>query len=189
MDRAKVELRTRPDFARPQKSGTGAAAQLHDVARLREPEKIFPVFLAQRLAEPRLLLHELLPEILVVGDQLERRGQAKIMAVVREQLHAKGVDRSEKGAVERAHNFRRKFIFEDLLAGALLHLVRGAIREGDDDELRQNFARIWRACDLQNAIGDRAGLARAGRGHDREIAIEFFHESTPFRLIARRFHQ
>jgi len=80
------------------------------------------------------------------------------MTVVGQQFHAERVDRSEKCAVERVHNLGRKFLFKDLLPGALLHLVRRTVREGHHHKARKDFSRISRTRDLQYAIGDGAGF-------------------------------
>ena len=111
------------------------------------------------------------------------------MPVIGQQFHAERVNRSEECAVECIHHFGRKFFFEDLLPGALLHLVRRAIREGHDHETRQDLSRISRPRDLQNAVRDCARLTRSGGSHHGKIPVEFIGESTPIGLIAWLFHQ
>ena len=104
-------------------------------------------------------------------------GQAEMMAVDREQFHAKAVDRAEEGAIERLDDFQGKPGLEDALPGALLHLVGGAVGVGDDDELRQALERLGAPRQLDDAIGDRARLARTGRGDDRKISIQLARET------------
>jgi hypothetical protein len=94
------------------------------------------------------------------------------------------VNRAEEGSIESAHHFGRKFVFENFLASALLHLVRGAIRKSYDNETGQDISRVWGAGDLQNAICDGARLPRTGRRYHGKITIEFIRESTPVGLVA-----
>ena len=61
------------------------------------------------------LLHKFLPEIVIIAEQLERRGQAEIMTVIGQQLHAKRVDRAEESAIERRLNFRAQIFREQEL--------------------------------------------------------------------------
>ena len=136
-----------------------------------------------------MLLDELLPEVFVVGNQFERRGQTEIMPVVRQQLHAKGVDRAEEGAVERAHDFRVEVLRQNLLAAPLLHFVRRAIRERHHHQTWEDFPGLTRTRDFKDPVRDCAGFSRTGGRNDGKIAIEFFREPIPIRLIARRAHQ
>ena len=68
-----------------------------------------------------MLLNECFPKFLIIlRDEIERRRQAKIVPVVREQLHAEAVDGAEEGAVEGGLNFRRAMLFENALSCPLL---------------------------------------------------------------------
>src|SRR5437867_2054153 len=99
------------------------------------------------------------------------------------------MNRSEKRAAERFHGAQRQFGFEDLLARSLLHFVGSAIRVSDDYELRQPFeSALWTSRDLDDPIGDRACLARPGRGDDREIAVQFVSKSLPRCFVGNRRH-
>ena len=107
----------------------------------------------------------------------------------REQFHAKRVDRSEERAAKRFHGFQRQPRFENLSSCSLLHFIGGAICVGDDDELRQPFERtllIFR--DLNNAIGNRARFARAGRSYDRQIAVQLASKSLPRGFVGNGCH-
>ncbi|HEY8835099.1 MAG TPA: hypothetical protein VIM09_05900 [Chthoniobacterales bacterium] len=84
----------------------------------------------------RLLLDELIPEIVVIRDQLERRGQAEIMPVVVQQLETKSVNGSEPGPIERGQDFRPRFSEKNLFARALLHFIGRPIRKREDNETR-----------------------------------------------------
>jgi hypothetical protein len=111
------------------------------------------------------------------------------MAMRREQFHAKGVDRSERRAAKRFHRFQRQSRFENLSSRSLLHFIGGAICVSDDDELRQPLKRtrpIFR--DLDNAIGNRARFARAGRSYNREIAVQFAGKSPPRGFVGNGCH-
>jgi len=130
------------------------------------------------------LLDEFLPKVLVVRNQFERRWQAEVVPVIGQQLHAERVNRAEERAIESAHHFGREFVFENLLASTLLHLVRCAIRKSYDNETGQDISRVWGAGDLQNAICDGARLPRTGRSYDGKITVEFIRESTSVGLVA-----
>ena len=91
-------------------------------------------------------MHELVPELCVISDQLKVRWQAKMMSVRGKQFHAEAVDRAEKGATKCFDDLERKAGFKNALARALLHLIGGAIGIGDDDELRQTFPPLRAAC-------------------------------------------
>ncbi len=82
-----------------------------------------------------MLLHELIPEIFVVGDQFQVRRQAEVMSVRCEQLYAEAVNRTKVSAIERLDDFQGKSGLENPLASALLHLIGGAVGVGDDDQL------------------------------------------------------
>ncbi len=103
----------------------------------REPQEGGAIFLRKRAADLRLLLHKFRPEILVIGEQIERRGQAEVVAVIVQELEAEGVNGAEPGAIEGRENFRRGSAAQNLFARALLHFIGGAIGESDDDEARQ----------------------------------------------------
>src|SRR5207249_7103269 len=115
--------------------------------------------------------------------------QAETVSMRGEQFHAESMNRSEKPASERFHGFQRQFGIEDLLSRSLLHFIGSAIRVGDDDELRQPFERtLWTSRDLDDAIGDRACLARPGRSDDREIAVQLTSKSLPHCFVGNRSH-
>ena len=114
----------------------------------------------------------MIPQIFIVSDELQVRGQAEMMSVGREQLHAEAVDRAEESAVERLDDFQGEPGLEDALPGALLHLIGGAIGVGDNHELRQAFEGERAAREFDDPIGDRPRLARTGRGDDRKIPIQ-----------------
>ena len=61
------------------------------------------------MTEAGLSLDEIPPKIVVIDQQLERRGQTKMMSVIGQQLHAERVDSAEEGAVESGLHFRRRF--------------------------------------------------------------------------------
>ena len=110
-----------------------------------------------------LLLHEFVPQIVIVGDRFESRGQTETMPIRREQFHAKRVDRSEIRATKCFHYLQRQSGFENPLSCPLLHFIRGAICVGHHDELRQPFeCTVTLFRDLEDPLSDRACLARAG---------------------------
>src|SRR5437868_6472607 len=137
------------------------------------------------MTDLRLLLDEFIPQIVIVCNRFESRRQTKTMSKCREQLHAESVDRSEKCAAKRFHDFQRQRGFENLLARSLLHLVGSAIRVGHDNELGQPFKRALPIfSDFNDPISDRARFARARGSDDREVAIQIANESLP-RLLVR----
>src|SRR6266705_6020816 len=140
------------------------------------------------MADAGLALHKFLPEVVVVAQQFERRWQTEIMTVVGQQFHAEGVDRAEEGVIECGLHLRSQFLFENDLPRALLHFVRGAICESDDDQARQNFRSVDRTRDRQDALRDRSGLARTGRCDDRKISIQFIGESRASRFVTQPHH-
>ena len=111
--------------------------EFHDVPHGREPQERGAIFRRERTADVCLLLDEFIPEIVIVRDQLEWRGQAEIVPVVIQQLEAKSVNGSEPGAIERRQNFGLRLCKKDLFARALLHFVRGAVGESENDETWQ----------------------------------------------------
>ena len=140
------------------------------------------------MADVGLALHKFLPKVVVVAQQFERRGQTEIMTVVGQQFHAKGVDRAEEGAIECSLHLRSQFRLEKDLPRALLHFVRRAICESDDDQARQNFRRVDRTRDRQNALRDSSGLPRTGRCYDRKISIQFVGKSRASRFVTQPHH-
>jgi hypothetical protein len=68
---------------------------------------------------------------------------------------------------------------KNALSRSLLHLVGGAMSKGNDDEFRQNIECVFGPSEIDDALGDRLGLAGAGGRDHREIAVEFFGEALP----------
>ena len=91
----------------------------------------------------------------------------------------------KKRAVESGVNFRPAHLLQNAMTSALLHFIRGAMRERDHDEARQNFFGLRRKRDLHNALGDGVGFAGAGRGDDGKIALDFFGETAALGMVAR----
>ena len=101
------------------------------------------------------------------------------MPVRPEQLHAKAVNCSEKRTAECLDHlgfFRQICILQNLLSGALLHFIRGTVRVGDYDKLRQPFQRLPAPGDFNDPISNRTRLARASRGNYREILVQLTRE-------------
>src|SRR5438046_2757742 len=110
------------------------------------------------------------------------------MTEVGQEFHAKRMDCAEKGAVEGSLHFLSQIFLEQSLPGALLHFVRRTIGEGDDDETRQNFRRVRRTRDRQDAFGDRSGFPRTGRRDYRKIAVQLAGKASTCGFIARLYH-
>src|SRR5437867_13199812 len=109
-----------------------------------------------------ILLNECLPKFFVIfGNKIERRRQSKIMAIVGEQLHAEAMNRAEEGAIERGLDCWRALFFENPLSCSLLHLIRCAMSESHDHKLRQDFDSVSALCQLNDALANRVGFARA----------------------------
>src|SRR5439155_1466851 len=70
---------------------------------------------------------------------------------------------------------------------ALPHFVSGAIRVGDNDQLRQPVECTSISRDLDDAIGDGTGLAGAGRCSYGKIPIKLARELLS-RWLINRFH-
>ena len=148
------------------------ARELHQLARLHQPQKQTSIFVVQRAADRRLLLDEFIPQIVIIGDQFEPCRKTKTMTVPSEQLHTKRVDRSEERAAKRVDRFQRQAGFKNAVSRALLHFVRGAVRVGDDNQLGQPLCRaLWIFRNLDDPIRDRARFARTGGSDYREIRI------------------
>jgi hypothetical protein len=101
------------------------------------------------------------------------------VAVVCQQLHAKAVNCAEESTVECSLNFGRAMLGKNALSRPLLHLVGGAMSKGNDNEFWQDFESVSGSSKMDDPLGDGVGLARAGSGDHREIAVEFFGESLP----------
>ena len=141
------------------------------------------------MTDLRLLLDELIPQVIIVRYRFESRRQTEMMSMHREQLHAKRMDGSEKRAAKRFHGFQRQAGFENSLARSLLHFIGSAIRVSHDNKLRQPFKRalpIFR--DLNDPISDRARFSRASGSDDGEVAIQFLNESLPRGIVGNRRH-
>jgi hypothetical protein len=106
------------------------------------------------------------------------------MAVIGEQLHAEAVDRSKEGAIESGLNFVRAMLLQNALSCSLLHLIGGAVSKSYDDEVREDFDGVPALGQLDDALANRVGFARAGGRDHGKIAIEFFGESAPGGMIA-----
>ena len=105
----------------------------------------------------------------------------------REKLDAEAVNRAEERAVESLEYFQRQAGFENFLPRALLHFVSGAIRVGDNDQLRQPVECTSISRDLDDAIGDGTGFAGAGRCSYGKIPIKLARELLS-RWLINRFH-
>jgi hypothetical protein len=90
----------------------------------------------------RLLLDKFIPQIVIVGDRFQPRGQSEMVSVRGQELHAKCVDRSKKCATERFHSLEREAGFENPLSRALLHFISGPVRVSDNHELREPFQSV-----------------------------------------------
>ena len=106
------------------------------------------------------------------------------MTIVREQLHAEAVNSAEESAIERGLNCGRTMLFKNALPGSLLHLVGGAMGKSDHNKFRQDIEGVSGLGEMNDALGDRVGFARAGGRDHGEIAVEFFGESAPGGMIA-----
>src|ERR1700746_2758453 len=95
------------------------------------------------------------------------------MTEIGQEFHTERMDCAEERAVECSLYFLSQIFLEQSLPGALLHFVRRAICESDDDQARQNFRGVRRTRDRQNPLRDRSGFARTGRCDYRKIAIQF----------------
>src|SRR5438552_2356311 len=152
------------------------------------PKQRAPIFIGKRAADRCSLLDKVIPDFVVVRDDLERWRQTQVMAVSFEQSYAEAVDRTEKGAIERSQYLERNACLQHLGACALLHLVRCAISERDDHELKQPVARIFAFCDMDNAIGNRPRFARARGCDNGKIPVQLGKEAFAVRLIDRLVH-
>src|SRR5204863_3718474 len=139
-------------------------------------------------ANSSLVLRKLLPQVVVIFDQLERRRQTKIMTEVGQEFHAERMDCAEEGAIECSLHSRSQIFLEQSLPRAVLHFVRRTIGEGDDDEARQNFCGVRRTRDRQNALRDRSGLARTRRRDYRKIAVQLVGKTSAHGFVARLYH-
>ena len=109
--------------------------QFHELAPLDMPEQNTTILRSKGPADDDLLLHELVPQFFVIGDQLEAGRQAEVMAVRGQEFDAETVNGTEERSIECFDYLQRKTCFENLFPGALLHLVCRAIGVGDDDQL------------------------------------------------------
>src|SRR5262249_4502469 len=136
-----------------------------------------------------LLLHKFVPQIVIVGDRFESRGQTETMPMRREQLHAKRVDRSAISATKCFHDLQRQSRFENPLSCPLLHFIRGAICVSHHDELRQPFeCTLTMFRNLENPISDRACFARSRGRDDGEISVQLASESLPRSFVDNGDH-
>ena len=111
-----------------------------------------------------------------------------MMTVRCKQFHTEAVDRPEKGAIECLNHIERKMGLENLLPGALLHFIRGAIGVGHHNQLRQPIDRVRTLGDLNDAIRDRTRLARPGRCDHGKILVQFARESMACVSINKAAH-
>src|ERR1022692_471894 len=141
------------------------------------------ILFTQGTADGRLLLHKLIPQIVIVRDQFQIRGQAEMMPMPSEQFYAEAVNRAKKSAVERFNDFQWKSGLKNLLPRALLHFIRRAVRVSNDDQPRQPLERVRAARYLNNAVSDGASFSRAGRCDHRKISIQFARETLARFLV------
>src|SRR6266404_5848860 len=99
------------------------------------PKEFAAVFIRKRSTNRRLLLNELIPNFFVISDDLESRWQTQMVAVGLEQTDAEAVNRSKKCAVKRRQNFEWNASPQDFGARSLLHFIRCAIGERDNNQL------------------------------------------------------
>jgi hypothetical protein len=116
-------------------------------------------------------LRKLLPQVLIVFDQVKRRRQTKIMTEIGQEFHTKRMDCAEERAVECRLHFLSQIFLEQSVPGPLLHFVRRTIGEGYDNQTRQNSDRIRRTSDRQDTFGDCSGFAGTGRCDYRKIVV------------------
>src|SRR5262249_22378196 len=136
-----------------------------------------------------LLLHEFVPQIVIVRDRFHSRWQTETMPVCREQLHAKRVDRSEKRATKCFHDLQRQSGFENSLPRPLLYFIRSAIGVGHHDELWQPFqCKLTMVRDLEDPLSDSACFARPRGRDDGEIAVQLVSESLPRSFVGNGGH-
>jgi hypothetical protein len=107
------------------------------------------------------------------------------MSVIAQQLHAEAVDSAEKSAVEGGVNFRPPHLLQNAMASALLHFIRGTMRERDHNKARQNLFCLRRKRDLYDALGDGVGFAGTGCGDDGKIPLDFSGKAAALGMIAR----
>src|ERR1700726_3420046 len=104
-----IDRGTWADVVRRGEQGACVASEFHQLPGGRETEERGAGLRAQVPADVMMLRNECFPKLLIVfRDEVERRRQAKIVAVVREQLHAKAVNGAEEGAVAFAAASRRR---------------------------------------------------------------------------------
>jgi hypothetical protein len=149
----------------------------------REPQKLRAIFRGKRAADLGLLLNKFVPEIVIIGDQLERRGQAEVVAIVVQQLETKGVNGSKPGAVECRQDFGLRFRKKNLGPRALLHFIGGAIGEGEDNETRQHLLGIAGLREPRYAIGHGTGFSGARRRDHGKIPVERLGKTITGRLV------
>src|SRR5438128_785637 len=111
-----------------------------------------------------------------------------MMTVRCKQFHTEAVDRSEKRAIECLNHIERKMGLENLLPGALLHFIRGAIGVGHHNQLRQAIDRVRTLGDLNDAIRDRTRLPRPGRCDHGKILVQFAVESMACVSVNKAAH-
>ena len=137
-----------------------------------------------------ILLGKCFPEFLIIlRDEIERRGKSQIMAIVCQQLHAKAVNRAKESTIKSGLKRGRTMLSENALPCSLLHLIGGTVGKGDHDKLRQDLKGIFGLGELHNALSNCLGFARARGGDHGKIAVEFFGEPASGGLVARLDHQ
>src|ERR1051325_9355060 len=98
------------------------------------------------------------------------------------------MNRTEEGAIECSLQFVLQILPEQSLPGALLHFVRGTVREGDDDQARQNLHGARRTSDGQDPFGDRCGLSGTGRCDHGKIAVQLTDKTSACVFVAWFHH-
>ena len=132
-----VNFRAGFNVPRLREGNVAGPAQFHELADGNVAKKNPPMGRAQGVADGCLALHKIVPQIGVIRDERELRGQAEVMAVIRQQPDAKTVDRAKEDAVERGDHVERHPCVQNLLASPALHFIGGAMSEGDDHQVRQ----------------------------------------------------
>ena len=83
------------------------------------PEQFAPIFIRKRTTNRCLLLHKLVPNFVVIGDDIESWRQSEIVAVALEQTNAEGVNGAEECAVKCGQDFDRNACLQNFGARAL----------------------------------------------------------------------
>src|SRR4029078_6528929 len=105
MDRRKVERRKIVRrFSRGHDPG---ATQFHQSARGGETQETALLHFGERRAECNVLLHELLPQRVVLTELFEFGDQPKMVSVLPQQPQTEAMDGSKESAIERGEDLER----------------------------------------------------------------------------------